>query len=279
VHWVHTPARAYLLRDAILADGALYAKGYYSRFRSRTERGMLSRIETEIDRGAVYCTSEGVTWFGNWLMSDCLTYPLTEGFGHPITVNQPLGQHTVDYEKVQGMSPRRLDSALIRECVVFHDVGQNAGKRLRSTQRRQKLLAGRDHQPHPGVFIVRGASGVRRLLLNEMEIAERLRDKRGFTIVDPQKLTVDEILNACAGAEAVVAMESSGMMHGIAVQEPGTAMLALQPSNRFAHPFKDVADRDGIHFGFVVGQTETADFAVDIDEVERTLDLFPPVAR
>ena len=69
------------------------------------------------------------------------------------------------------------------------------------------------------------------------------------------------------------------MMHGIALQEPGTRTLTLQPSNRFAIPFKDVADRDGLHFGFVVGYTETLDFSVDPDEIERTLDLFPPVAR
>jgi hypothetical protein len=279
VHWVHTATRAFLLKDAILVDGGLYANGFCERFRRRSARGILGRIETEIDRGAFYCSPEGVTWFGNWLMSDCLTYPLTSGIGQPLTIKQPLGQHTLDYERLHGMQPTRLESAIIREAIVFHDVGQNAGKRARSTKRREMLLAGRAVKPHPGVFIVRGASGVRRLLLNEMEIAERLRDRRGFKIVDPQKMTVDEIITECAGADTVVAMESSGMMHGIALQEPGTRMLTLQPSNRFAMPFKDVADRDGLHFGFVVGYTETLDFSVDPDEIERTLDLFPPVAR
>jgi hypothetical protein len=74
-------------------------------------------------------------------------------------------------------------------------------------------------------------------------------------------------------------MESSGMMHGIALMEPGTRMVTLQPSNRFATVFKDVADRDGYLFGFVVGKTDTLDFSIDIDELDRTLDLFPPFER
>ncbi len=278
-HWVHTATRAYLLKDAILVDGALYAGDYATRFRRRSARGMLGRVETEIERGAFYCSDLGIQYFGNWLMSDCLTYPLTEGLGEPLTIKYPMGQHQLDYEKLQGMKPTRLESAYIKEAVIFHDVGQNAGKRARSTKRREMLLAGRDVKPHPGVFIVRGASGIKRLLLNEMQIAEHLRDTRGFRIVDPQKLTVNEIIDQCAGAETVVAMESSGMMHGIALMEPGTRMVTLQPSNRFATVFKDVADRDGYLFGFVVGKTDTLDFSIDIDELDRTLDLFPPFER
>ncbi|MNF13771.1 hypothetical protein D3C80_2157320 [compost metagenome] len=52
-------------------------------------------------------------------------------------------------------------------------------------------------------------------------------------------------------------------------------MLTLQPPNRFVSYYKYLTDRDSQHFGFVVGMPEGDGFIVDIDEIERTLDLFP----
>ncbi len=63
-------------------------------------------------------------------------------------------------------------------------------------------------------------------------------------------------------------------MHGILPLSPGGGLLVLQPPNRFSAIFKDLTDRDGQRFGFVVGLPKEEDFWIDPDEVERTLDLF-----
>ena len=275
VHWVNTPTRAFLLKDALLVDGALYANDFSLRYCRRSSLPTLSHINVEIDTGAFYCTDSGIRWFGNWLMADCLTYPIARDVGKPITVGRQLGQHTLDYERLQEMEPARLECAYIREAVVFHDVGQNAGKKARAAKRREMLLSKTEVKPHPGVFILRGRTGAKRLLVNERELAQYLHDRRGFKIIDPTKMTVAEIMAACGGADTVVGVEGSGLMHGIGVLGSGGKLLTLQPSNRFVHVYKDVADRDDFHFGFVVGKASGEEFRIDPAEVEQTLDLFP----
>jgi Glycosyltransferase 61 len=271
---VHGPSRAFRLRDAILIDGVLYKDGACVHLHPRTGRIPRLRIEEEIDRGALYCTSGGNEFFGQWLMDDCVTYPLAIAEGVPVTTAQPVNSHTPGYEAWLEMRPTRVASAFFRELIVFDDVGQNQSKRARFRSLGEKLRRRVEPRPHAGVFIVRGATGSRRVLRNESEIAARLRDRRGFTIVDPIKQDVPSIVQACAGARVVVGVEGSGLVHGILGLETGGGVMVLQPPNRFSAIFKDLTDRDQQQFGFVVGLTRGDDFWIDPDEVERTLDLF-----
>ena len=277
VFWHHTPTRAFLLKNAMLVDGALHANSFSLRYRRRSALPV-ARIDAEIDVGAFYCTEAGIKWFGNWLMADCLAYPLASAVGQPITVGREMTQHMRGYEALQKMEPTQLESAFIREAIVFDDGGQNSAKRERSAKRRELLLAGQTVKSHPGVFILRGTSGMRRVLVNELELAQYLNEKRGFKIIDAVKLSVDQVVAACAGADTVIGVEGSGLMHGIAVLAPGGKIVPLQPPDRFVSVYKDVADRDGLLFGFVVGTSCAEGFRIDPIEVERTLDLFPPAS-
>ena len=64
-------------------------------------------------------------------------------------------------------------------------------------------------------------------------------------------------------------------MHGLMVMNPGASVLALQPPNRFCGVLKLTTDMEALNFAFVIGTAKTEGFVVDIDEVERTLDLLP----
>jgi capsular polysaccharide biosynthesis protein len=112
-------------------------------------------------------------------------------------------------------------------------------------------------------------------LQNEAELAEYLRDRRGFRILDPMKTEVPAIVAACAGARTVVGVEGSQLIHGIVLLQPGCSILTLQPPDRFVSAYKHVADREHQQFGFVVGQARGKGFYIDPVEIERTLDLFP----
>jgi hypothetical protein len=279
---VNNATRAFRIRDALLIDGALYKKdGACLHLHPRTGRIPRLRVEQEIERGALYCTFGGNRFFGQWLMDDCVTYPLAIAEGVPVTTAQPVNSHTPGYEAGLEMKPLRAAAAFFRELVVFEDIGQNQSKRARFRGLGERLRQGverlerLERRSHPGVFIVRGATGSRRVLQNEMEIAERLRERRGFTIIDPVKEDVPAIVQACAGAKMVVGVEGSGLMHGILMLEPGGGLLVLQPPSRFSAIYKDLTDRDQQQFGFVVGLARGEDFWVDPEEVERTLDLYP----
>ena len=91
-------------------------------------------------------------------------------------------------------------------------------------------------------------------------------------------LDIAEIVAASAGAQVIVGVEGSGLFHSLAVMPQGGSLLALQPPNRFVPMIKSITDRNSQHYGYVVGLPRGADFWIDPEEVERTLDLFPAVA-
>lgn len=271
---MHAPTRAALVRNVWLVDGVLYARGACSHLRARSSRVPRLRVPQQIDRAAMYCTFGGNRYFGTWLMDDCPTYALACAEGMPVTTDQPVGEHQRTYERWLDMAPKRLGDAFFRELVIFSDHGQNASKAQRCRAMRSKLLAHVEPEPHPGVFLVRGTAGERRILRDELALAEHLRDRRGFRIVDPMALDVPGIAAACAGARMVVGIEGSALMHGVVLLEPGAGILVLQPPERFTTLYKHWADREQQQYGFVVGTREGADFRIDTDDLDRTLDLF-----
>jgi hypothetical protein len=271
----HAPTRGHEVEDAWLIDGVLYKDDACLHLHPRRQRWPVLRVENEVECGAVYSTPGGLRYFGQWLMDDCLSYPLAAAEGVPVTPEWPMGPHVPAYEAWFGMQPLRLPNARLRRLILFDDVGQNRHKRDRFRAIGDKLRAKVRCVPHPGVFILRGRTGERRVLGNEMALAVRLRDRRGFRIVDPESSDVPSIVAACAGARTVVGVEGSALLHGILLLAPGGAVVALQPPDRFVGLLKHLTDRDGQYFGFVVGTSEPGGFRIDGEELERTLDLLP----
>jgi len=271
----HSATQGFLLKDVWLLDGAFYKDGAASFMSPRSGWLPKVRVKSEIDRGAVYCTAGGNQWFGSWLADDCLTYSLASAEGVPVTTSHAAGFHKQGYEDWFGMKPARLSNAFFRELVVFEDLGQNSNRHQRFRALSDKLLTHVKASTHPGVFIMRGGSGEQRLMHNEMELAEYLRERRGFRILDPEKCDVPTIVAACAGARTIVSVEGSQIIHGFLALQPGCSILTLQPPNRFVCVYKYRADRELLNFGFVVGIAEGKGFRIDPVEVERTLDLFP----
>ena len=272
---VHGATRGFLLKDVWLIDGSLYKDDAYAWLLPRTSRWPRIKVESEIERGALFCSAMGNKYFGQWLMDDCATYQMAASEGIPVATAQPINIHTQGYEDWLGMKPLRLNNAFFRELVLFDDVGQNRHKHQRFRDMNKRLLSHVKVTPHPGVFILRGGTGELRLLHNEVELAEYLRERRGFSILDPAKTDVPTIVATCAGAQTVIGVEGSGLMHGILALKQGGSVLTLQPPDRFVKVYKDLTDRDFQHFGFVVGLAADKGFRIDPDEVERTLDLFP----
>ena len=186
-----------------------------------------------------------------------------------------MGSHTRDYEALLGMAPSRRHAVRLREAVVFQDYGQNRSKHARFRAMSERLQASVPWKPHPGVFLVRGTSGDRRVLVDELELAERLRVRRGFKSrrFHPARRGHRPGLLRGRRDRDGRGGEPADARHPAAPAKEAR-VLALQPPDRFVGLYKHLTDRDGQHFGFVVGNAEGRDFRVDPDEVERTLDLF-----
>jgi capsular polysaccharide biosynthesis protein len=91
-----------------------------------------------------------------------------------------------------------------------------------------------------GVFIARGQTGAKRLLINEKEVIAHL-EKKGFDIIYPEKMTVE-----------VITVEGSAHNHAIYSMNLKGAMLELQPPSRFGIIIKGACDCLGIGWGFYV---------------------------
>lgn len=262
---------AYRLNDVVLLNGVLHAGDAARHLRARSHRLPLGLVPRETIRASMYEGWLGNRWFGNWLCEDCLAYRLAEEVGAPLTTSSVFG-HMADYEQALGMEPTRTQAARFSELVLFDDSAHNEHKRARADDLRRRLSPARVDR-HPGVFLLRGASGDRRVLSNERELAERLAVKRGFRIVDPMALTAAEIVAACAGADVVAGVEGSHLVHGLMVMPNDARLFVVQPPDRTVAALKLVTDRQGQDYSFVVGVGTNETFHVDAGEVERTLDI------
>ncbi|MEZ0496462.1 glycosyltransferase 61 family protein [Sphingomonas sp. IW22] len=268
---VQPPTMGYRLRDVLLYDGVLHGQGAWRHFRARRHIPALGRWREYGDVRVMYESWAGNRWFGNWLADDCVTYPLCAGVGRPVTSRIPSG-HVEAYERALGMSPDRVDAAWFDELVLFDDRGHGDSRRLRADDLRRRLTGGAA-TPHPGVFLLRGKTGDRRIMHNEGEVADRLA-ARGFRVIDPSFASIETIIGACAGARIVAGVEGSHLVHGLMTMPPDAGLFVIQPPDRAVSVLKLVTDCQGQDFGFVVGKGSNEGFRADVDEIEHTLDLF-----
>lgn len=267
------PTTGYRFRDVDLVDGVLYLGGAEWHLRRRRRRSPVIRRPERSLGGALYETWVGNRWFGNWLMDDCETYPLAAAAGVPVTTAPPGSGHVPRYEDLLGMAALRTGDVHFDELILFDDMHNNAGRMARAADLRARLARGRDTAPVPGVFLLRGRSGDRRVLTNEAELAERLHARHGFRVLRPEDHGVDALLDACAGARIVAGVEGSHLVHGLAVMPAGGALLTIQPPDRVTAALKLMCDRLGLRFAVVVGDGSAPAFCADAGAIERTLDL------
>lgn len=265
------PTTGYVLRDASVLDGVLYAGGATRHLRPHAGRRPLGMVHHAAERGVFYESWTGNRWFGNWLSDDCLTYRLAEGAGVPMAT-LPAKGHQPDYERKLGMSATRVGAVLFDELVLFDDLPHNDNKRDRASDLRRRLV-GPEPDGHRGVFLMRGTTGDRRLLGNERQVAEHLARRHGFRVLDPSSATLEEIIEACAGAEVVAGVEGSQLVHGLVMMPTTARALVIQPPARAVVALKLLTDRQGQDYSMVVGTGGDDVFHADIDEIDRTLDL------
>jgi hypothetical protein len=269
----HQPTLGFRLRDVDLVDGVLYHRNAEMHLRPRRWRGSLLPPRREAISGTMYESWNGNRWFGTWLLEDCLTHGLVAEGANAVTTRRPQTSSEQRFEDLLGMTPRRLDDAHFDELILFDDLPPNRHKAARGHAMRQRLLGGSNPPSVPGVFLLRGTSGSRRVLRNEMEIATRLERDRGFRVLDPVSATADELIAACGGARVVAGVEGSQLANGVAVMPPGSTLLTIQPPDRMTVAMKLFTDRQGLRFAFVVATGGNGEYSADFDEIARTLDL------
>jgi hypothetical protein len=271
--FIENQTLGFRLKNVDLVDGVLYSQHATRHLRQRGRRWPAYLRPPGAIKGVIYESWLGNAWFGAWLTNDCLTYPLAEEFGTPVTTHLTSLGHVPSYEERLGMRPLRTARAHFDELVLFEDLPNNDHKRARAHTLRTRLLSGIDPAPHPGVFILRGTTGSRRVLKNERQIADAFATKYGFRILDHTSATVPEIVAACAGARIVAGVEGSQLVHGMMVMPLDATLFAIQPAERAVGFLKLTTDRQGQGYALVVAEGGQDEFTASWEEIERTMDL------
>lgn len=273
----HPPTIAYHIRNAVLFDGSIYAGAYRYPLHPPGHGAAFSsppRIRCDTERAALASTFLGTRYFGHWLADDCTAYLLAEEVGPPLCTDRLTFGHEKDYSSYFEQSWVPLGRAHVGELTVFQDHGQNSHKRGRYLTLRNRLKS-RFHLDSriEYVYLRRGSAGARRKVENEEEIVEALV-ARGFVVIDLDADRIEKILGILLVAKLVVSVEGSHLAHCIYTCPEGSALLVLQPSNRFTATHRSWSACLGIDFGFVVGRpVAKAVQNFSVKEVLLTIDL------
>jgi len=163
--------------------------------------------------------------------------------------------------------------AKVGELLVLEDFAQNSHRRARVAKLRERArkVPGK-HQGH-SVFMVRGSHGQLRLLENEPEAIEHFAAK-GFHIVDPMKMSVDEVLSELRDAKWVVGVESSTFLHAALVMDQQGSIVSMVPPDRFCINGADHIQALGCGYSLMVAEPgKNGGFYANLDELEATLEL------
>ncbi len=271
----HMATRAYELRDAALASGHVFAPGFFMPLGKRPVPWTARAPERRFDRALLTTTPYGVTYFGHWLV-ECLPLAMLakqRGETALSTIAEPSANQR-QYLDLLGLQEHTALDAAVDHLVVVEDIGQNDHKLARYHAMRQaaRRALGPGHKASRGVFFVRGASGERRVLVNESELAG-IAARHGLEVVKPLESPARRLVEASLDAPVIVGVEGSQLLNGFPWLAPGGTMLALMPPQRFDLILKGPCDALEATFSILIGDERgDTDFHVDPIAFERRLD-------
>lgn len=270
----HLPTIAYQLSNIQIFNGYVY-KGAMKYPCTTARESLLDFSRTEsFPEAALTCTLTSNRYFCHW-MTDALPLTLAaQQLAEAITTSQKMTDHQIEYSHILNIYSTSVRKAWIKKLILIEDKGQNKYKRERYNCIRSILRAlssDRIEKESEGVMLLRGSSGVSRLLVNELEIAEYL-SSQGFDIIDPQKTSARELATRTLGAKVIAGVEGSQLAHGLFTMKEGGVILTFQPPNRFISLYKGYTDGLGLQFGYIVGNQVSNGFEISLDHLKMTLE-------
>jgi Glycosyltransferase 61 len=269
----HAATVAHEIRGAHLLDGSLYAGAWrWQLARGRTPFYWRGDCVVETS-AALACTFYGSFYFGHWMRDDLSLALAAAEIDKPVITSRTAFRHEPGYRELLDAHPLTCAACVFDRIVLIEDFSQNSSKRRRYEELRARLAARIPEAACRRVYLRRGTMGALepRTLLNGAQI-ESFLVARGFVIVDPDRLSSEELCRQLRGARIVVAVEGSHLAHAIYAMAADGVICALQPPHRFNNIYKDYADCAGMRYAFVVGTAADCGFAIGVDDLMRTLE-------
>ena len=268
----NAPTIAYELKDAVISRGQVFTWRTYMQVGVEPAPLVAPPGARHYDTASMASSWIGCRYFGHWLMDDLPRQLAVQSLAPPLSVLTRPTASQRDYAVQLDLVISATEEARVDRLIVIDDFGQNADKQDRYEQLRALARARYPASRGRRVMLLRGATGQRRMLVNEAAVAAVLA-ARGFIILDPSECTVPRLLATCVDAALIVGVEGSQILNGAMWARTGGAVLTIQPPHRFELIIKDLCDAIGVTYAFVVGERmgET-DFSIDINRLLRMID-------
>jgi capsular polysaccharide biosynthesis protein len=269
----HSATISWLLRDALIADGTVYASNTYINVAKRRRRKFILGEAEELEEAQLCGDTSTDLFFGHWLLESLGRELLAIDRGlPPINLANPIRIHEPGYRDILQLPAHNIDLARVRDLWLVDDRGYNKDHADRLQNLRARLRRAITGEANHLVFMDRGRTGVRRELLNADAIASTIVN-RGGIVIHPERMSPHEIAATLVNAKIAVAVEGSVFAHAQLALPRGSAILSIQPPDRFNYIHKGIGDRSGLLFGFVVGKPRPGGFSLEPERLLRTLDL------
>lgn len=272
---VQGPTLAYRIDHGVFSAGRLYTNRAQEKQGGTQKRKPFCVVTDELDTAVLPLSYFATIYFGHMVFDGGATSLSAPRFGETYidtAVSKGMTGHVARYWDLFGLSYTAVKDVRIRHAWVFDDRGMNSDKasRLQTMSAKVRMLPG--IRSGHGVFMRRRGWGAHRAPENEAELENHFA-ARGFDIIDPSELSVDEIVASTRDAEVLVGVEGSGMTHGMLAMARGTTIIMMFPPWRLNNMMKDYADGLGLRYGFVVGTGQHNNYRIDPDEILRTIEV------
>ena len=269
----HAATIARMMRNALVYEDHVYKKHVKIQIGIKAEKWISKKQHlTEMESAALACSWSDSKYFGHWVTDGIPLLMAASELAPPIRNTASMSLHQNQYLSVLGMHYAAFAAGTIRELIVLEDFGQNTYKRNRYEKIRKIFQGNEPASTHPGAFILRGRSGVARILVNEDQVAQYLLST-GFKIIDPQRQSAGDMMALIRGARIVVGVEGSHLAHGLFSMAPEGTLLVLQPPYLFNNVHKDYTDCMDLKYAFMLGDACDGGFKISMDRLKKTLEL------
>jgi hypothetical protein len=272
----HRATTAFLLKDVDVVDGYLYAARWKTRVLPVKAPVLAEKPQMRVPQGTIVCTFNGNLYFGHWLTDDLPLHMAGERTGNPFVLERKPFIHEGEYRQLLGIPSHALTRAHFDELTVIEDFSQNTYKQKRYEELRGRVAGQVRDKGARRIFISREAALGDRALANAPELETYLQ-AQGFLVLRPEELTPMQIAAQTMGAQLVIGVEGSQLMHALLTMATGGVMCCIQPPSRFVNVIRDYTASLGMNYATIVGHAVDGGFSVRMDELKRLLDRIDTV--
>lgn len=271
----HAASTAYAVRHATLAGSHIYCGAAKHPCGPFHETWFSSAKRLDLDQAHLAATFASTHSFANFMLDELTLQLVVPAAAQPIGAVGNHFEHATGYRRMLNLPPlHSIPFARIQDLTIYEDFAQHSAKRQRYQQLRHRLRNSSQlarGAPPAGVFLDRGETGERRMLSNTPAICAALA-ARGYTILQPSRMSSEALVAAMLDAPVVVGVEGSHLSHAAYTLADHGCFLVLQPPDRFALTYKEFTDCMSMQFAFLVGIPTQDGFEIPVDELLRMLD-------